>query len=86
MPVIDLDSPRPEVAPRAARPRRLVLVVAGLMLAALAGEPAVPAAPDSPQVQPIILCHVEPGIDAPAYLVILDSESGEVAEDVVCPS
>jgi hypothetical protein len=90
---IDLDTPRPVVAPRATRPRRWVLLVAGLLLAGLAGEPG---GRDAPTVEPmseahpeyietVIVCDPVPGADGPRRVVLMDEINGALIQEFDCP-
>jgi hypothetical protein len=92
--LIDLDTPRPVARRRAARPRRWVLLVAGLLLAGLAGEPGgrgVPTVPLLPDAHPeyigaVIVCDPVPEADGPRYVVLMDEITGAIIQELDCPS
>ena len=86
MATIDLDSPappqRPGVRARPARP--LIVVLAGVILFGLAGEPVSPASPLDPSM---VCAHMPPtpGADGePMRLTIVDDRSGEIVQFIEC--
>ncbi|MFC4066418.1 hypothetical protein [Actinoplanes subglobosus] len=85
MPDIDLDRPRPESVPRVLRPRRLLPLVAGLVLLGVAAEPVMPFEPPF-LPDPVLICDPQPGSDGPRYIVFIDDATGEVIQEFDCPS